>query len=81
MNFYRGTLIPNEERIIPHGSQRVTIYNLGPVDVYINFEATANEDSLLIPPGVGRTIPFNGIVNNVHVFAVEETTVQIDGMG
>ncbi|ARK23565.1 hypothetical protein SporoP37_01885 [Sporosarcina sp. P37] len=81
MNFYRGTLTPNEEQVIPHNSQKVTIFNFGPSDVHINFGATADANSLIIPKGFGRTVAFSHIVKSVHVFAAEETTVQIDGMG
>lgn len=81
MNFFRGTLTANEEQIIPHNSQKVTIFNMGPGAVYVNFNDTATADSLLIPGGVGRTVSLGWIVHNVHVFAREETTLQIDGMG
>ncbi|PID15609.1 hypothetical protein CSV63_07475 [Sporosarcina sp. P34] len=81
MNFYRGTLTANTEQIIPHNSQKVTVFNLGPGAVYINFNDTATANSLLIPEGFGRTISLGWNVQNVHVFATEETTVQIDGMG
>lgn len=81
MNFYRGTLTANAEQVIPHNSQNLTILNLGPGSVYINFNKTATADSLLIPEGFGRTFSLGRIVQNVHVYAAEETTVQIDGMG
>lgn len=80
MNFYRGTIEAGQEQNIPHGSSRLSICNFGPAAIFINFDSTANAGSLLIPPGVGRTMELGHIVTNVHVFAEEKTVIQIDGI-
>lgn len=81
MNFHRGTLSANVEEVVTVNSYSTTILNVGPADIFINFEDTATTDSLLIPPNMGRTFNFSDrLIKNVHVIAAEETTVQIDGM-
>lgn len=81
MNFYRGTLSPNTEEIVEVNSFNVTILNVGPADVFINFDDTATTESLLIPANFGRTFSFSDrLIKNVHVISDKETLVQVDGM-
>ncbi|KAA0965823.1 hypothetical protein FQ087_06030 [Sporosarcina sp. ANT_H38] len=81
MNIFRETLTANLEEIVKINSYNTTILNVGPADIFVNFDETATVESLLIPPNMGRTFNFSDrLIKNVHVISDKETLVQIDGM-
>lgn len=81
MKFYRETLTANKEVSVPIDSQSITILNIGPGDLYVNFDQTATIESLLIPVGFGRTFNLGNKINKVHAISNDASLIQIDGLG
>ncbi|MED4354789.1 hypothetical protein P9265_21150 [Schinkia azotoformans] len=80
MKLFRKALTANTEEVFEINGQFATILNVGPGDMYVNFDKEATTNSLLIPAGMGRSFYFGRYVKNVHVISDGTSTVQIDDM-
>lgn len=83
MNIYREVLAANTQKKIEIQSQFFTLMNLGPGNVYIDFnaDATTGVGSLLIPPFFGRDFKQSYIIKDVNIITDEDTQIQIDTVG